>query len=160
MEHYLKKGIILLVISLLISNIAWSQNISFEGSVICEEMGMSDQKRPAKYVIVIPKARPDLSAISTDYGYYRLILPNKNILDQSVTLFYVGKTDTIEAQKLFISREDAWDRQIRCPTKYLNQACERFENNYLEAESKLSLIHNKLYETSNLELYSSGAGAA
>ncbi|MCI0494914.1 hypothetical protein L0Z72_07890 [candidate division KSB1 bacterium] len=155
-----RTAIALLLSYFFFSNIVWSQNISFEGSVICEEMGSSDQKRPAKYVIVIPKVRPDLSAISTDYGYYRLVLPYKSILDQSVTLFYVGKTDTIETQKLFISQDDLWDRQIRCPTKYLNQACERFENNYLEAESKLSLIQNKLYETSNLDLYSSGAGGA
>ncbi len=158
---YSNKGrIAFLFIFFLLSKNLLSQNISFEGTVICEEMGLSDQKRPAKYVIVIPKARPDLSAISTDYGYYKLNLPYKSILDQSVTFFYVGKTDTIEIQKLFISREDVWDRQIRCPTKYLNQACERFENNYLEAESKLSLIQDKLYETSNLDLYSSGAGGA
>lgn len=150
----------LLFASFLLTNLAWSQNIKFQGSVICEEMGLSDQKRPAKYVIVIPKTRPDLSAISTDYGYYQLTLPYKNILDQSLTFFYVGKTDTLETQKLFISREDLWDRQIRCATQYLNQACERFENSYLEAESKLSLIQNKLYETSNLDLFSSGAGAA
>lgn len=151
---------VFLFIFFLFSKSLLSQNISLEGTLICEEMGMSDQKRPAKYVIVIPKIRPDRSTISTDYGYYKINLSYKSILDQSVTLFYVGKSDTLETQKLFISREDIWDRQIRCPTKNLNQACERFENNYLEAESKLSLIQNKLYETSKLDLYSSGAGAA
>ena len=160
MNYSNKARITFIFISLLLSKNLLSQNISFEGTVLCEEMGLSNQKRPAKYVIVIPQIRPNRSTISTDYGYYKINLPYKSIIDQSVTLFYVGKSDTLETQKLFISRDDIWDRQIKCPTKNLNQACERFENNYLEAESKLIQIQNKLYETSNLDLYSSGAGAA
>ncbi len=148
-----------LLLYFLLARVLLSQEISFEGSVICEEKGISDQKRPAKYIIVIPQNRPDLSEISTDYGYYRINLPYKNVIDQTVTFIYVGRSDTIETQKLFISREDIWNRQIKCPTKYTDQKCESFENDYLNAESKLNSIKNRIFKSSKLDLYTTEAGA-
>ena len=148
-----------LLLSFLLARVLLSQEISFEGSVICEEQGISDQKRPAKYIIVIPQNRPDLSEISTDFGYYSINLPYKNVIDQTVTFIYVGISDTIEKQKLFISREDIWNRQIKCPNKFTNQTCESFENDYINAVSKLYSIKNKILETSKLDLYTTGIGA-
>jgi len=149
-----------LMLFLLRAPIAHSQDVALEGTIICNERGLASQKRPARYVIVIPQIRPDRAEITTDYGYFRLLVPYREIADQSISLLYVGKSDTIETQKIFIAREDIWDRQFKCATMFLAQPCERFEHDLLAADKKLTSIKQDIADRKTLDYLSAGTGAA
>jgi hypothetical protein len=121
-----------------------AETLWVQGTVICRESGDVGRERAAKYVIVVPERWPESAVMTFENGYYRIGIKCQALVDKTLTLHYLGVSDTIGTKSRSVWGEGikrVGDRLVfQFPTLVADAECEAFERDYATVRDHLEDI--------------------